>query len=64
MVLRLFLIAILFFGLFLMTPYLSSEEVHRWTDEKGTIHFTDDVLKIPEKFRREAEGIDVTGESV
>ncbi|HJX60312.1 MAG TPA: DUF4124 domain-containing protein [Thermodesulfobacteriota bacterium] len=62
MALRLFLTAILFFGLFLMTPYLSSEEVYRWTDEKGTIHFTDDVSKIPEKFRREAQGIDVTGE--
>jgi len=46
------------------TPYLSSEEIYRWTDEKGTIHFTDDVSKIPEKFRREAEGIDVTGERV
>jgi len=41
---------------------LSSEEVYRWIDEKGTIHFTDDVSKIPEKFRREAQGIDVTGE--
>jgi hypothetical protein len=62
MTLRLFLIAILFFGLFLITPYLSSEEVYRWTDERGTIHFTDDFSKVPEKFRREAEGIDLTGE--
>jgi hypothetical protein len=62
MALRSFLIAILFFGLFLITPYLSSEEVYRWTDEKGTIHFTDDFSKVPEKFRREAEGIDLTGE--
>jgi len=62
MALRLFLVAILFFGLFLITPYLSSEEVYRWTDEKGTIHFTDDFSKVPEKFRREAEGIDLTGE--
>jgi len=64
MALRLFLTAILFFGLFLMTPHLSSEEIYRWTDEKGTIHFTDDVSKIPEEFRRETEGIDVTGERV
>ena len=61
---RLFLTAILFFGFFLMTPNLSSEEVYRWTDEKGTIHFTDDVSKIPEKLRRGAEGIDVTGDRV
>jgi hypothetical protein len=62
MALRLFLVAIFFFGLFLITPYLSSEEVYRWTDEKGTIHFTDDFSKIPEKFRGEAEGIDLTDE--
>ncbi len=62
MALRLVLIAILFFGLFLMTPYLSSEEVYRWTDEKGTTHFTDDASTIPEKYRREAEEKKVIGE--
>ena len=62
--LRLFLIAVFFFGLLLITPYSSSEEVYRWTDEKGTIHFTDDGSKIPEKFRREAEGMGMTGEKV
>jgi len=62
MALRLVLIAILFFGLFLMTPYLSSEEVYRWTDEKGTSHFTDDASTIPEKYRREAEEKKVIGE--
>ena len=36
-------------------PFLFSEEVYRWTDEKGTTHFTDDVSTIPEKHRREAE---------
>ena len=64
MALRLFLTAILLFGLFPVTPHLSSEEIYRWIDEKGTIHFTDDVSKIPEEFRRETEGIDVTGERV
>ena len=62
MAFRPFSMVILLCGLILMTPYLSSEEVYRWTDEKGTIHFTDDVSKIPEKFRREAAGIDMTGE--
>jgi hypothetical protein len=61
---RVFLIAILFFGLFPITPYSSSEEVYRWSDEKGTIHFTDDFSKIPEKFRREAESIDVSDETI
>ena len=64
MAVRLFFIAVLLFSHFLMAPNLSSEEVYRWTDEKGTIHFTDDFSKIPETFRKEAEGIDVTAEGV
>ena len=30
-------------------------ELYRWIDEKGTVHFTDDPSKIPEKFRSNAE---------
>ncbi len=55
---------ILFLGLFLGAPDLFSEEIYRWTDGKGTTHFTDDPSKIPEKYRREAEGINLTGERV
>jgi len=43
-------------------PFLFSEEIYRWTDEKGTTHFTDDASKIPERYRREAEEKKVTGE--
>jgi len=27
------------------------QEVHRWVDEKGTVHFTDDLSQVPEKYR-------------
>ena len=30
-------------------------QMYKWVDEKGTVHFTDDVSKIPEKYRTEAE---------
>ena len=30
-------------------------EMFRWVDEKGTVHFTDDLSTIPEKYRSEAE---------
>ena len=43
-------------------PCLFSEEIYRWTDEKGTTHFTDDASTIPEKYRREAEEKKVIGE--
>ena len=30
-------------------------EMYKWVDEKGTVHFTDDLLNIPEKYREDAE---------
>ena len=30
-------------------------EMYKWVDEKGTVHFTDDLSKIPEKYRQDAE---------
>jgi len=30
-------------------------EMYKWVDEKGTIHFTDDLSKVPEKYRPDAE---------
>src|SRR4030042_6534582 len=30
-------------------------ELYKWVDEKGTVHFTDDLSSIPEKYRHDAE---------
>jgi clan AA aspartic protease (TIGR02281 family) len=30
-------------------------ETYKWVDEKGAVHFTDDLSKIPEKYREDAE---------
>ena len=30
-------------------------EMFRWVDEKGTLHFADDLSKVPEKYRSDAE---------
>src|SRR3989304_1849187 len=30
-------------------------EMYRWVDEKGTVHFVDDLSRIPEKYRPDAE---------
>jgi clan AA aspartic protease (TIGR02281 family) len=38
-------------------------EVYKWVDEKGTIHFADDLSNIPERFRAEAVKRDTPGES-
>jgi clan AA aspartic protease (TIGR02281 family) len=29
--------------------------MYKWVDEKGTVHFTDDLSKIPDKYREDAE---------
>ena len=53
---------IIFITLFLPAPFLFSGDIYRWTDESGTVHFTDDLSKIPEKFLKEAERIEVSEE--
>jgi clan AA aspartic protease (TIGR02281 family) len=30
-------------------------EMYKWVDEKGTVHFADDLSKVPEKYRPDAE---------
>jgi hypothetical protein len=36
----------------LLTSILAfGQEVYRWVDEKGTVHFTDDLGMVPEKYR-------------
>ena len=32
-----------------------SAEMYKWVDEKGTVHFTDDISSIPEKYREDVE---------
>jgi hypothetical protein len=39
----------------LMIPFLVHAEVYKWVDEKGTIHFTDDNSRIPEKYGQQVE---------
>ena len=40
----------------LMTLALpASAEMYKWVDEKGTVHFTDDISSIPEKYREGVE---------
>jgi len=33
----------------------ASAEMYKWIDEKGTVHFTDDISSIPEKYREDVE---------
>jgi len=31
------------------------QEVYQWVDEKGTVHFTDDLGLVPEKYRDQVQ---------
>jgi hypothetical protein len=55
---------IILFNIFLHIPYTFSGEIYRWTDEKGTVHFTDDVSKIPKPYSDQAEKIEVQEETL
>ena len=46
---------------FPMVPSFSGE-VYRWTDERGTVHFTDDSSKIPECYLNQTERTEVPEE--
>lgn len=39
-----------FIVLLLCPPELFCAEIYRWTDEKGTVHLTDDPSKVPEAY--------------
>lgn len=48
-------ILVSFFFCFLFISSMAHGDVYKWVDEKGTLHFTDDLSKIPEKYRPKVE---------
>jgi len=53
-------ILIVFLGIFLAFPV--NGEVFKWTDSKGTVHFTDDPSLIPKQYRPKATGTPASAE--
>src|SRR3989337_415614 len=48
--------------LFVLIAELSFGEVYKWVDEKGVVHFTDDITQIPEKHRKTLEEMEIREE--
>jgi hypothetical protein len=42
---------ILLVGMIILPFVAGGQETYQWVDEKGTVHFTDDVSQIPEKYQ-------------
>jgi hypothetical protein len=40
---------------------LSFAEIYKWVDEKGAVHFTDDMTQVPEKYRPKTEEVGSSG---
>ena len=41
----------------LFISQISFAEVYKWVDEKGAVHFTDDITQVPEKYRSKTSNI-------
>jgi hypothetical protein len=54
---------IIFVLLFLCITKLAFGEVYKWVDEKGVVHFTDDITQIPEKYRPQTKTLEYPEES-
>jgi hypothetical protein len=54
------ILLILCLSIFIATPVFA--QVYKWVDEKGSVHYTDDVTKIPEKYRPRTEQIQIPEE--
>ncbi len=44
------------------TSFSLSAEIYRWTDEKGSVHFTDDLSNIPPSYRNQVEKKEFNGD--
>ena len=42
-------------GILIFWAFPGYGELYKWIDEKGTVHFADDLTKIPERYRPDAE---------
>lgn len=42
-------------GLIFYSGMSLSQEIYRWVDEKGIIHFADDITLVPEKYRDQVQ---------
>ena len=51
-------------GVVILLPFLSwAGEIYRWTDDRGTVHLTDDPSKIPEVYQNRVETVDLPEET-
>jgi hypothetical protein len=45
------IVLLLIIGLLLSSSLVFGQEIYQWVDEKGTVHFADDITLVPEKYQ-------------
>lgn len=50
---------ILIIMVFFFICEISFAEIFKWVDEKGIVHYTDDALQVPEKYRTKAKKMEL-----
>lgn len=47
---------LLILGMLILPSWIANgQEIYRWVDEKGTVHFADDFTLVPEKYRDQVQ---------
>jgi hypothetical protein len=46
---------LIFIGWLISSSFAIGQEVYQWVDEKGTVHFTDDLSLVPERYRNQVQ---------
>lgn len=54
---------VLLFSFALLLPTASEAELYKWRDAEGTLHFTDDLHKVPREKRRKVEKLPTVSRS-
>ena len=49
------IILLVIVGLIVIPALAFGQEVYQWVDERGTVHFTDDLSLVPEKYRDQVQ---------
>ena len=55
---------VVFLLLLFGTVSLSSADLYKWVDEKGIVHFTDDLMRVPQEYLPQIERREVTESDV
>ena len=42
-------------GVLILATLTFAQEIYQWMDEKGTVHFTDDLSLVPERYRNQVQ---------